>query len=267
MTSERILFPQFRDEQAASKYPFADSVALLADSGFKIDPDTFVDASFYGIGMGRRVYLSAITITAQTTTFTVRDAATSNQLTGSYKNATPPENGVVALVDSYGRPAGMLLAASSAISQAGVTAQVSALAQFSAWSLGTHNFTPAATEFVATVVIPANEPGVRGLSSDTSSPQTGDIWLVGKNGIVLRVEDENVVRVDIVGVPLFERFVCAPQTEFKTTRYLQTINGCGPDKFGNFIIMSDSSLTDRPALRVYPENGTLTIKTIGPQVS
>lgn len=267
MTSARILFPQFRDEQSASKYPFADSATLLSGTGFKIEPDAFIDASFYGIGMSRRVYLSAITVTAQTTIFTIGDETSPNQLTGSYENTAPPENGVIPLADVYGRPAGMLLAAPTVRNEDGDITRVSALAQFSAWSLGLHTFTAAAAEFTATVVIPANEPGVRALIPETNQLQTGDVWLVGKNGIVLRAEGEHVVRVDVVGVPLFKRFVCAPQTEFKTTRYLRTINGCGPDAFGNFIIRTENTLTPRTNARVYPSGGALTINTIGPQVS
>jgi hypothetical protein len=72
MTSARILYPQFRDEQRDSRYPFADTASLVSGSasvGFT--SSTFVDASFFIIGAGARVHLSTITVTAQTVTLIV----------------------------------------------------------------------------------------------------------------------------------------------------------------------------------------------------
>jgi hypothetical protein len=141
----------------------------------------------------------------------------------------------------------------------------SPLNELAAWTVGTHTFTQAATEFVATVVIPAAEPGVRGLLTEQNELLTGDVWLVGNAGVVLSAVDPSTIRVDVVGVPLFKRFVCAPQTEFPTKKFLKTINGCGPDPYGNFTITSTEKSVDHPAIRVYPINGTLTLDTIGPR--
>lgn len=264
MTSSRILFPQFRDEQSANRYPFADSASLISTDGLKIDNDMFVDASFFGIGVGRQVYLSSVTISAQTATLTIGDASNVTQLTGSYDILNPPDNGVVNFVDAYGRPGGILLATPTVRNEDGTIQQVSTLSRFSAWNPGQHRFNNDTTEFVSTVVIPANEPGVRALTPETAQLQTGDVWLVGKNGIVLRAEGEHVIRVDIVGVPLFKRLVCAPQTEFPTKNFLRTINGCGPDEYGNFIITATDKNVPHPTVRIYPNNGTLAFDTIGP---
>lgn len=253
MTSARILFPQFRDEQSASKYPFADSTTLTADTGVRIDNDLFIDASFFGIGFGEQVYISSIVVTAQTVTITVGDISTPTRATGSYLVFEPPANGIVNFTDIHGRPAGVLLAAAGECN----------LAKFSAWPVGQHNFTITATEFVSTVVIPAKEPGVRALTPDPEQLQTGDVWLIGNNGVVLRAEGDHVIRVDIIGVPLFKRLVCEPQTTFPTKTFLQTINNCGPDEYGNFTITATNKSVDHPAIRVYPNNNALTIATIG----
>lgn len=267
MTSSRILFPQFRDEQSANKYPFADSATLLSDSGLQILPDTFIDASFFGIGMVRRVYLSAITVSAQRVTFSIGDADAAYQLTGSYDVLNPPDNGVIDVSDEYGRPAGILLATPAVRNEDGSIREASTLIRFSSWAQGRHLFTVAAAEFVATTVIPANEPGVRALIPETEQLQTGDVWLIGNNGIVLRAEGDHIIRVDIVGVPLFKRLVCAPQTEFPTKSFLRTINNCGPDEFGNFTITATDKNVPHPTIRIYPNNSTLTLDTIGPPVS
>jgi hypothetical protein len=268
MSSSRILFPQFRDEQSANRYPFADSASLVGADGLKIDNDVFIDASFFGIGLGGRLYLSAVIVSSQTVTFTIGDPASTTRLTGSYAILTPPENGVVELFDGYGRPGGMLLGSPAVRNEDNTIREVSSLLRFSTWSIGEHRFTVDATEFVSTVVIPANEPGVRALIPETGQLQTGDVWLVGNNGIVLRAEGENVIRVDIIGAPLFKRLVCAPQTEFPTKKFLRTVSGCGPDEFGNFIFTATDKQVNNPTIRIYPTNsGTLTFDTIGPSVT
>lgn len=263
MSSSRILFPQFRDEQSDSKYPFVDYATLTSPAAnVKINPNLFVDASFFGIGLGAGVYISSITVATSTVTIRVGDSAGADKLATTFALLTPPEDGVLTFTDAFGRPGGVLLSDPDA---GGDTA----LSVFSSWPTGTHTFTAAATEFVATVVVPAAEPGVRGLVVEDAAESilTGDVWLVGRGGVVLRAEDEQTIRVDIVGVPLFKRFVCAPQTEFATKNFLQTINNCGPDDFGNFIFTATDKDTERPVLRVYANNDTLVFSAAGPSVT
>lgn len=265
MTSARILFPQFHDEQSASRYPFADTATLIASTGLRIENDTFIDASFFGIGGGARLYLSAIIVTEKTVTFTIGDNSNAALFTGSYAILNPPENNSITFTDTYGRPAGVLLAGT--LTTTGTPSTPSTLVRFSSWNVGTHNFTVAATEFAATTVIPAREPGVRALVSETSAIQTGDVWLVGNNGIVLRSQGAGVIRVDIVGEPLFKRVACeecCPENKLTGQPFLRTINGCGHDEAGNFVFTATAKSADHPALRVYPNNGALTFKTIGP---
>ena len=264
MVDARILFPQFRDEQSASKYPFADTASLTADTGAKLDPDLFVDVSLFGVNVGPRVYLSSITVTPQDLVFTVGDVKTTNAASGRCSAVSPPDNGVVALDDEYGRPAGMLLALAAERDPGGTLLAPTSLTKLSAFPRGTHNFTLADAEFVATTVIPAAEPGVRGLSIDNVGLYTGDVWLVGKNGIVLRAKTAHTIRVDIISEPLFKRAACAPQTEFIGKNYLQTLNNCGPDQYGNFTFTADAGIVDRPNVRIYPTGNSLVFSTIGP---
>ena len=257
MSGARILFPEFRDEQSASRYPFADTATLQsdADASISIAPDTFIDASFFIIGGQQRTYISAITVTTQTLTITVGDAELANRATTTYNPLSPPVDGVLLFEDQYGRPAGMLLSTPTA------------LARFSGWGGGTYEFTLAQTEFVSSVVIPANEPGVRALRPETKQFLTGDIWLVGDQGVVLRQDGPSVIRIDIIGVPLFRRFLCEPQSEdFPTKRYLKTINGCGPDEFGNFTFTATNQAAPDAVLRIYADGETIVIDTVGRSV-
>ncbi len=258
MSGARILFPEFRDEQEASRYPFADSATLqsVAGDNIQIAPDTFIDASFFIIGGDRRVYISSINVTPQIVTIVVGDAELAARVTATYNPLSPPTTGVLLFFDQYARPAGMLLSSPTA------------LARFAGWGTGTYPFTLAQTEFVSSVVISANEPGVRALRPETKQFLTGDIWLVGDQGVVLRQDGPSVIRIDIIGVPLFRRFLCEPQqgADFPNKRYLKTINDCGPDEFGNFTFTATNQAVSDSVLRVYADGETIVIDTVGRSV-
>jgi hypothetical protein len=259
MSSSRILFPQFRDEQADSKYPFADYATLTTSDGtLQIEKNAFIDGSFYLIGAGERLYLSSIAITELDVTLTVTSVSGTFSATARYDWRTPPENGVLNFVDNRDRPAGMIVAV------------LENLRQFRGWGLGTYTFAVTATEFAAGIVIPAKEPGVRAVKTSDGAFLTGDLWLVGDAGVVLRATpgDVNVIRVDVVGVPLFKRYNCADaQSVFPPRRYIKTINNCPPDVYGNFTITAtDKNLPagrDDTVLRVYPELSGIVFEAIG----
>lgn len=254
MSGARILFPEFRDEQEASRYPFADSAGLQSETAedISIAPDTFIDASFFIIGGAQRVYISSVVVAPQSVTINVGDEELSTRVSSTYNPLSPPSDGVLLFADQYGRPAGMLLSTTTG------------LARFSGWGPGTYTFEIAQTEFVSSVVVPANEPGVRALRPETKQFLTGDIWLVGDQGIVLRQDGPSVIRVDIVGVPLFRRFLCEPQSDdFPNKRYLKTINGCGPDDFGNFTFTATNQAVADSVLRIYADGETIVVDTVG----
>lgn len=253
MADARILFPEFRDEQKNSRYPFVDGATLQADNGTNaIARESFIDASFFGINLSQRLYISQIAVTAQTVTVVVGDADEPVRMTATYDAAQGPVNGVLSFFDSYGRPAGMLL--SDPLN----------LSKFNTWLPGTYNFLIEATEFVSTVVIPVRAPGVRGLNFENNFIY-GDIWLVGNGGVVIRKEEgtESTIRVDVVGEALFKRFVCEPIGDFPAKQYLRTINGCGPDRFGNFTITATAKNVADPVVRIVPQNNTLVVTVVG----
>jgi hypothetical protein len=259
MSGARIIFPEFRDEQADSRYPFADTATLTADTGFTISRTCFIDASLYPINAQAGVYIATITVSSDSVVIALSDSAGNDLCAVTYNPLAAPTDGALALTDVYGRPAGLLLATQTD------------LALFGGWDIGVHTFEPSATEFAAATVIPAQEPGVRGLLLPSGELLTGDVWLVGDQGVVIRQVSTGVIRVDIVGEPLFRRIQClaedgTPTSAFTPKNFLRTINGCGPDEFGNFTITVATKSGTDSVLRVYPENNVLKIEAVGSKV-
>jgi hypothetical protein len=261
MAGARIIFPEFRDEQSDSRYPFSDDAKLKSTAGVQIPRDLFFDAALYVINASAPLYISSIAV-GSVVTITIGDADAPDVAVTSYNPLTPPENGALEVIDSNGRPVGLLLG------------QKDILASLGGWEPIIHRFSKAATEFVPGVVIPAKEPGVRALTAtSTAAFITGDVWLVGRQGVVFRETAPNTIRVDIVGVPLFKRALCfneeqqpLPGVQFNPKTFLRTINGCGPDKFGNFTIAAAANSATDPTLRVYVEDAVLKVAAVATKV-
>lgn len=249
---EQILFPEFRDQYAATKYPFTDWATLQSQgTSHALDQDLFVDASLYPLGAVGSLYIASITVASRRVTLSIADGTRREKASVVFDPLEPPET--LVLTDSWGRPAGILLADGDSLSR------------FGAWEIGTHSFTAAATTFVPSCFIPTPDNGVRGLLTAEDELFTEDALIVGDNGIVLR-QDENdpeVIRVDIVGDPLFRRQLCDPISLFRQPTYIRTINGCPGDVNGNFQLTVGDNSNAQTIVRIYKKNGNLVIAAVG----
>ncbi len=256
--TERIIFPEWRRENEPTRYPFAPHATLVNAAGVAVTEGVFLDASLYPVGGLDRLYLSAAVIDHQTATLYVGDAADPRRCSGVVGLVSP--DGLVVLADAVGRPAGVLVS------------EPARLAVIQSWGTGTHEFDQTATEFCATCCVPTPEPGLRGVLLDDGELLTGDVWLVGSDGVVLRRETAavvngcgvsepvTVVRVDVVGDPLFRRRLCQPRDLFVTpdpVRRLRLIAPDGsqfeltPDARGNVQIVGGNNAAEDTILRVY----------------
>lgn len=247
---ERILFPEFRDELEFTRYPFGDMVTLVNDDGVEIERDTFLDATLYPIGAVGRLYLGQVDVTAQAVTLWIFDEQHLPVASTTFNPGQAPD--LLYVADEWGRPAGVIV--SDALR----------LARFGAWDVQPHTFTIEQTEFAASCVIPMPEPGVRGVLSELRELFYGDMWIVGDNGVVVRKEGNDVIRVDIVGDPLFTRKLCEQVERFVPPLFIKTINHCPPDAYGNFHLIVGDQLSETTIVRIYPVDGTtLRIEAVG----
>jgi len=246
-----IVFPEFRDQNKASRYPFADTATLQSDvEGLSLLAETFIDASLYPLGGGPRLYLSSVhvSMSPRQVTLTIGDATDAALATAVFDPLDPPE--LLRLLDEFDRPAGILL--STALD----------LAIFATWPTGLTEFTLGASEFAATCCIPVPGDGVRGLLTTDGDLLTGDVWLVGENGIVLR-EVDGEIRVDIVGDPLFRRRLCEPIDLFSTPQFVRTINQAAPNADGEYTLIVGNHLKEQTILRIYPRGQELVVEAAG----
>ena len=119
---------------------------------------------------------------------------------------------------------------------------------------------------------------------DDGTLVTGDVWLVGDDGVVVRHQQVNmpgccgqpavlrdVIRVDIVGDPLFKRRICDAQSLFATPQPIKIVRVVNqgktfdstPDDEGYLTIqMNDAGAADT-ILRVRTTSAGILIETVG----
>ena len=265
-----IRHPEFRDELEHTNYPFGDAATLTNAAGDFIGESIFLDAVFYVIGAADRLYLSRVVITNSQATLYLGDSVSENVASGSFSLLSPPT--AIRMLDAYGRPAGMLVS------------EPTRLAAFTSWTVGEHEFELGETEFAAVCCVPTPEIGVRGFSLDDGSFFAGDVWLIGEDGVVLRHETEThpsadglmevidqVIRVDIVGDPLFRRRLCEVPTFFNTPKFVRQIViqeggrslSLTPDDYGDVKMTVGSNEASDTVLRIRSTPQGLMFEAVG----
>lgn len=248
---EHILFPEFRDQFAATPYPFTDDSTLTTlQTGHAIDRDIFLDATLYPLdARGAALWINSITVAAREVVISIADATRNTVATATFDPLSPPD--VVEVLDLQQRPAGLLVS------------EADRLQRFSAWSIGVHTFRQVATQFVPSCVIPVPATGLRGVTTPQGELLTGDVILVGGSGVVLRNTVDGEIRVDVVGDPLFRRRLCSQVALFTTPRFVKTINGCPGDADGKYFITVGDHQSAQTILRVRKTDHGLVFEAVG----
>ena len=240
MALQREYGQEWRDQVKPTKYPFTDTSSMTTANNLLFDYTAVYDASFYIINWTSRLFITSIEVTAdpnKTARVYIGDA--SNQK-AAYADIDPFNiTDVVTFKDSLGRPAGIFVV------------DPVAFAFIQTWPLGIHQLRTNA-ELVTSVITPMPSSYVTSLKTTANTYVSGDVWLIGEEGVVVRTENGNI-RVDIVGDPLFKRKEYDNPDEFPTPRFVKTINGNPPDANGDFKIVVGDYLAGDTILRVYPD--------------
>ena len=246
-----IRHPEFLDELENTKYPFIPTAALSNGTDTFLE-GTFLDAHLYTVTGTNRYYISHVNVASDRMVITVGDANNSARMTGEV--LLPITDDIVRLVDIYGRSGGMLVS------------EPVRLALLAAWGVGSHSFERRHTEFCVTCQVPVPDSGLTAIRLESGEILSGKVWLVGEDGVVLRTElttdkDGNsveVLRLDVVGDPLYLQRLCNPEELFSPVNPIRTLRvkqgeytyDCVPDDQGNFTIQMNDSLAADAALRV-----------------
>jgi hypothetical protein len=245
----RVVHPQYRSENQGSKYPFSDTSLMVSITRQTIPREFFIDAAVHIPDSIRPVWITSITLSRLTATVQIGDAT--GALCSGVVDLDPTAPGITPLYTAARLPAGLL-----------VHNQLFA-GGLQSWPSGVHLFAPNTTVFAASVVAPVPSAGVRAIGAESSDGLSGDVWLVGENGINLTVLDNNQIRVDVVGNPLWKREVCAGTQDFNPPTFVTQINGQLPNAGGNFQIVAGRGLNLKTPLRVFVEGDTLNISLAG----
>jgi hypothetical protein len=258
--TQHIRGAEWRAYNESSNYPFSDSATLTNGADF-IGEGILLDAVLHPVGAAARMHLSQVLVRNDSVTLRIGDPTNSNLAEVEFDVLDPPDE--LQLLDQHGRPAGLIVS------------EAARLATFQSWSLGLHTFTAAQTEFAARCCLPTPEVGLRGFLLDDGSVMTGDVWIVGEDGVVVTSREEQqrqIIRVDIVGDPLFRRRLC--NDVFQTPRLLRTLtfrHGCAkipvsPDEYGNITVTVTSKDQADTILRVRTNAHDLTLETVGERI-
>jgi hypothetical protein len=266
----QINFPEWRDANSSTTFPFAMN-ASLTNGSQAMTNGLFQDASIFVIGGQANLYLSQIDVAHDQVTIWIGDDANKQLASGSFP--VPVLSGNIQLLDAYGRPAGLLISTPAS------------LTILSTWGIGSFLFDSTQTPFAATVCAPMPEVGVRGIQLEDGSILTGEVWLLGADGVVLSLEKVTappaacggpprpymVIRVDVVGDPLFIRQQCSSNSLFQTPQFLKTITFqdsnqsvvVGPDDLGDVKITVNNDLATDTVLRISPTPDGTQIEAVG----
>lgn len=243
-----VIFQEFRDQYALTKYPFVDTATCTDRTGaLVLPPGILLDASIFIPGVSSFVYLSKLEITAEYFIVTVSDTSGKKQITG--KRYTSDTTSNLSLFSDYGFLMGMLVSDNLR------------WAFLHSLPAGTYEFGNNTTRFVdkCTSILPTM--GVTTVGIEDTEGLTGDIWLVGRNGVVLRAENETTIRIDVAGEALFNRTSCGES--FVTPNYVTSINGCRSDRYGNIQLIVEQDENTKGIIRLNSSTDSITLSAIG----
>jgi hypothetical protein len=255
-----IRHQEFLRELAETNYPFTPT-ATLTNGTLQLSRTMFSDCTFYPAVSDGNLFLSRVTIDSGRMQLFVGDRQTNELLQGTV--TTPVTVNRVTLRDKQDRAAGLILS------------DPSNLGVLFALGLGTHEFTREQTEFCASCHVPLPATTVSGFRLPNGETVSGEVWLVGSSGVVLRAipsNGETIIRVDMVGDPLYLQRLCGgagfdPIVPLRRIRIVNGEGGLDAAHIGLWGIEADlgssGESADEPQIFVTPPGFECEASTVG----
>lgn len=238
-------------------YPFTDTATLKSSSGYVLPSSLFTDARVYAPGTDASTYLKKLSRSAAEVQTVYAEVWTaSGKLASGYANS---DGASLALRDAYSRVVGALLGPLDALPICDLS------------------FTPGATLFTSTVLVP--QPAATGLEGFLVDGQlfSGDVVFYAEMGVKL-TNDDNGVGVHIVGDSYRQRLLCQEAAQagddsgdaassLSDWRPIKTLKVTSyghqyvltPDDFGNIFFAASGDIAPDNPLRVLQGTNRLTI--------
>ena len=246
--------PSFPSEVRGSRYPFADTATLVADTGLALDRDLFRDASLWAPGLRPPCGLRKITVQPTRVALT-------------FGSDSAPALAVVAFDPNA--PQSQLLPRDAAGFRVGtLVVDPDKLKEAAGWPLGDHAFSATTGELCATCLVPVPARGLQGLIV-AGQVLAGDVWLVGDRGIVLRGDGHDKIVGHAVGDPNARRRRPATRRDILPIRAIRVRDDHGadfvvtPDDSGRLEIGAGTSVYPGSTLRVTCRNRRITFSLAG----
>jgi hypothetical protein len=257
------VFQSWRDENAVRNYPFSDAGPPTALSGETLPVGLVLDANIHPANVDGDYRLASVTVRdSRSMVFTVSGAAAPRAASGEWSSYLLDPS-VIALTDTLGRPAGVLVV-DPAIAEQLLNTWANRTVQFAAESSGfvvsTWNYTSATGE------LPRRDGVPVGLADD--------LYLVGEDGVRLTCDHSGetpVVRAHAIGDPLARLRDCNDEPVPRFIREVvfqqgtQTIT-CSPNALGEVFLVVASNFEVSSSLRLFSRPGEIQIGFSSPQL-
>jgi hypothetical protein len=266
-----VRYAEFLAELENTRYPFT-AAASLTNRKVILLEGTFLDAHIYAAAGGSRYYLAQIKVTATQIEFTVGNFTDKAVATGVIP--LPVQQNSVRLVDTLGRPAGILVS------------EPARLASVIAWGTGTQIFELEQTEFCVSCQMPVAPIGVTGFQLPDGQILSGKVWLVGEEGVIIQKVDVlnrqgetvSLIQPSVVGDPLFRQRSCNDNGQYVPQIPVQSIVAVNendedyeypltPDTYGNISINMYDGYAEKAALRIRTSTAGVYFEVAGTPVT
>ena len=244
-----------------STYPFTDGATFLSRDNKLVDKQSFVDAIVYPSEIAEDVHISQIDLLERSTKIVLQDSQQGVVARGETSSEEP--NSTMVLKDKNNLHAGIILVN---IDQLRSGFSVPTVLRFGSEAL----------PFTASVVIPRPDNHVSGIRLPSGKIISGEVWLVGEDGIVLDHETQgatDVISIHAIGDRYATRRVCEASDEtFTPTRPVKKIvvkKGSGteyeisPDQWGNIQISQGLGVEQDNVIRLNSEKNSIRFNILG----